>query len=707
MRESQDEVLRLLVVDDNEAVLESYRQVVGATATSRNVSLRGAELQGSVSQGPSLVAADGRVDLVLCRQADEAVGVVRDSIEQGRPFATAFIDVRMPPGPDGIWAAEQIRALDPHVNLVMVTAYSDYDPEDIARRVPPPDQLLYMQKPFHAVEMQRFVWALGAKWRADRLHRSIQAKLEAANEQLTRDIRGRKRTEEALRESETRYRELFEHLNDAAFVADVETGVILETNLQGEALLGRSRDEILGMQQTRLHSPGKADEYKRKFAKHIEKGRAADYDGEVVKGDGTIVPVSISAHTLTLQGRHLMVGLFHDLTERKRAEEERRLLEQQLFQAQKLESLGTLAGGVAHDFNNLLTGIIGMIELALRQIDPTSKAYEYLAKLPEQGQRAAELISSLLTFSRQTISERQPLALLPLVKETVKVLKRTLPESIEVRMVWREEEEPIVLADATQMQQVIMNLATNARDAMPDGGQLTVELAAVRLEKQHCRHIADATPGDYVCLSVRDTGIGMTPEVQDRIFEPFFTTKDPGQGTGLGLAMVYGIVKNHNGFIEVRTQLGEDTELKIYFPAAHSQVLAKEECAHESLPRGTEAVLLVEDDSTVLTVGQQMLETVGYTVLTASNGEQALEMYLARQEEISLVLTDITMPKMGGYDLYNELSRINQGVKVLLVSGYALEEEVSDLRTRGMKGLVRKPFDLKTLATTVKQALDE
>jgi len=399
-----------------------------------------------------------------------------------------------------------------------------------------------------------------------------------------------------------------------------------------------------------------------------------------------------------------MTGTVQDITEWKRAEMERKLLEQQLFQSQKLEALGTLAGGVAHDFNNLLTAIIGMAELALRQVEPGSQIYEYLAQIPEQGRRAAQLITSLMTFSRRAESEQRPLPLLPLVKEMRRVLERVIPENIVMQVRWPQE-LPLINADPTQIQQILMNLATNARDAMPDGGKLIIEVAECSLDQEYCRHYADAVPGDYVCLSVRDTGIGMAHEVREHVFEPFLTTKDPGEGTGLGLAIIYGIVKNHNGFVHVSSEMGVGTEFRIYFPVAEDQSCGEKTDLAEDAPRGKETLLL-EDDPTVLTAGKKMLESLGYSVITATNGPQGLQLYTAYRDEIELVLTDLTMPKMSGQELYRAIATLNPSAKVLLISGYDMPQNGSQLCPPGLQGLVIKPFDIAGLGKAVREALD-
>ena len=360
---------------------------------------------------------------------------------------------------------------------------------------------------------------------------------------------------------------------------------------------------------------------------------------------------------------------------------------------------------MAHDFNNLLTGIVGYAELAAREMPPDSAAYEFVSAIPTQGKRAADLIASLMTFSREARSERQPLTLQPLVKETGKMLQHTLPETIAVEMLWSDW-EPIVSADPTQIQQIIMNLGTNARDAMPEGGELAVELSEFVADQEYCQHYADATPGRYACLSVRDTGHGMPREVQDRIFDPFFTTKPPGEGTGLGLAIVYGIVKDHGGFLHVYSEVGAGTEFRVFLPLTRDSGAPSDDGASSPVPNGNETLLLVEDDEMVLSVGQDMLSALGYTVLTAKHGEEGLETFRTNQDDIALVLTDRTMPKMGGRELYQEMVKIRPDVKALFVSGYPIRDDAPELRWEGVVGAVHKPFDMDTLGHVVREALD-
>lgn len=390
--------------------------------------------------------------------------------------------------------------------------------------------------------------------------------------------------------------------------------------------------------------------------------------------------------------------LRHEMDERQR-------LEQQLLQAQKMESIGTLAGGIAHDFNNILTGIIGFADLAVRELHPSSPAYPFVSGIPAQGKRASDLIRQLLTFSRRGVTNRAPLNLVPLVKETVAILKRTLPANINVQLICADS-VATVKADVTQMQQIIMNLATNARDAMPKGGNLTMEVRRVTLDEDYCRSHAYATPGDNVCLIVRDNGTGMSEEVQQRIFEPFFTTKDIGKGTGLGMSMVYGIVKSHEGHINLKSAPGEGTEFGIYLAALEQESQEVADSERTDVSGGAETILLVEDESTVRQVETALLESLGHKVLTAVDGADAFDVFLRHRDEITLVFTDMMMPRMDGKALLEELIRAKTDVKVVLVSGYGLSEDVAELRSLGFCAFLQKPFTIAEVGRAVREALD-
>ena len=324
-----------------------------------------------------------------------------------------------------------------------------------------------------------------------------------------------------------------------------------------------------------------------------------------------------------------------------------RAVREKVEEQDRLAAMGQLAAGIAHDFNNILTSIIGYSQLLSMRPDTPGPAKGHLQQIVSQGSRAAQLVRQILDFSRKTAVERQPLDLVLLLKEAVKLLERTIPESIQIVAEWSDNEY-VVEANLTQLQQVITNLAVNAKDAMPNGGELRIKLSSLHLDPEERPPLPEMEPGDWAVWTVSDTGAGMPAEVLKHIYEPFFTTKQPGEGTGLGLAQVYGIVKQHKGTIEVESELGQGTTFRIYLPQT-GQAKAPLQQEEAYIPTGDgETILVVEDESVVRQVVRSMLEDRGYRVITASNGQNALEVYESHCDEVQLVVTDLVMPEMGG-----------------------------------------------------------
>ena len=528
------------------------------------------------------------------------------------------------------------------------------------------------------------------------------ARLPAAVEQELHEAqvrKERKKANEALRQGKERYRYLFENLHDAAFLADAETGIILQTNRQGEALLGKERDEIVRMHQCELHPPKKAEEYRNKFAEHVQKGHAADFQGEVVKGDGTIVPVSINATTFTIGGRRLILGLFRDITERK-------LLEAQLRHSQKMEAIGRLAGGVAHDFNNLLAGMIGFTQLALDRLPRDDPIAKDLKEVRHLAGRAANLTRQLLAFGRREPTKPLVFNINELVKNTADMLEQVIGEDIELEFV-PAAHLGNVEADPGQIEQVLMNLAVNSRDAMPDGGKLTIETCNVALDQDYSHRHVGVRPGPYVMLAVTDTGLGMDRETQAHIFEPFFTTKDQNTGTGLGLATVYAIVKRHGGNIWVYSEKGKGTTFKVYLPEVGGKAARlAEKNEPEATAGGTETILVVEDEDAVRRVAKRVLEKRGYDVLTAASATEAEQVFDERGESISLLLTDLVLPERNGHELYESLSSKCPSLVVLYVSGYTDNAIVHNGVLEPDAPFLQKPFTPDALARKVREMLD-
>jgi two-component system cell cycle sensor histidine kinase/response regulator CckA len=405
---------------------------------------------------------------------------------------------------------------------------------------------------------------------------------------------------------------------------------------------------------------------------------------------------------------HQMAAAWHKATllqELERSLEELKKTQVQLIQLQKMEAIGQLAAGIAHDFNNLLTPIGGFADLLLEKAREGSKQQEYLRQIRVAAERAAALTGRLRLFTRHAEGKRRPVQLNSVVEQTRALLERSIPKeiTIELRL---ESELWVVEADSSQISQVLVNLCVNARDAMPDGGTLTLETRSVTLDEEYARMVLEARPGRYVCLSVSDTGCGMSAEVQARLFEPFFTTKEVGQGTGLGLSVVYGIVKGHNGFINVYSREGRGSTLHVYLPAIESAVEEKEVEGLE-LPTGTETILLVDDEEMLRALGQAVLEPCGYTVLMAEDGVQALEVYQAHRGEIALVVLDVIMPQMDGQECLRRLRELAPQVRVLISTGYTARGLAQELVAEGALGVVEKPFRIRDFAVAVRAALDE
>jgi signal transduction histidine kinase/CheY-like chemotaxis protein len=399
------------------------------------------------------------------------------------------------------------------------------------------------------------------------------------------------------------------------------------------------------------------------------------------------------------RGRPATMNFIRDITEQKR-------LETQLQHAQKMEAVGTLAGGVAHDFNNVLQAIKGYAELLLLDKEEDAPGYPELQEISRAAGRGGELIRQLLTFSRKVETRKRPLNLNHEVGVVRRLLERTIPKMIEIELRLADTVR-IVNADPAQIEQVLMNLAVNARDAMPEGGKLVIETKNVVLDEAYCTTQPGAKPGEYVFVSISDTGCGMDKETLEHIFEPFYTTKGVGEGTGLGLAMVYGIVKHHGGYINCRTEPGEGTSFEIYFPVIDQQGTSVErEETNAPLRGGTETILLVDDEQSLRNLGKELFTKYGYTVLTAADGERALELYRNEQRRIDLVILDLLMPGMGGQKCMEELLLIDPQARILMASGFAPDGPTRKAIEAGARGFVSKPFDISQILQKVWKVLN-
>lgn len=511
----------------------------------------------------------------------------------------------------------------------------------------------------------------------------------------------------SLSQSEERYRDYFENAKDAIYVHDLN-GHYLMVNKAGEELIGYTRDEILQMRISDVVPRSYLDQIHAKLKKKLADNSLTIYEVEAIRKDGSRVPIEVSSRLIYENGVPVAVqGSARDITERKRAEEALRASQLQLQQSQKLEAIGQLAGGVAHDFNNMLTAIIGYTDLSLRRVGLENSIRRNLEETKKAAERAAALVRQLLAFSRKQILEPKILDLNEVVKDLHKMLTRLIGENIQLAT-RLEAKLGSVKADPCQVEQIIVNLVVNARDAMPRGGKVTIETANVTLADQTALRHVSLRPGEHVMLAVSDTGVGMDQETQARIFEPFFTTKDIGKGTGLGLSTVYGIVKQSGGNIWVYSEPGLGTVFKVYLPRIDDATAnSLEKLAQEAnAPRGSETILLVEDEDVVRGLTRKILMQAGYNVLDAQSGEEAIRLCRAHTGPIDLLLTDVVMPEISGKEVADRMLELRPAIRVLFMSGYTDEAIVQHGVLDANVKFIQKPFTWVGLTRKVREVLN-
>lgn len=510
----------------------------------------------------------------------------------------------------------------------------------------------------------------------------------------------------SLANNEERYRDYFENAKDAIYVHDLN-GRYTMVNKAAEALIGYTREEILKMSVFDVVPENYAEQIQARLQKKLADHSPTIYEVEAIRRDGTRVPVEVSSRLIWENGVAVAVqGSARDISERKRAEEALRASQLQLQQSQKLEAVGQLAGGVAHDFNNLLTAIMGYTDLSLRRENLEDPIRHNLEETKKAAERAGSLIRQLLAFSRKQILEPKVLDLNAVVKDMHKMLTRLIGENIDLATK-QAADLGMVKADPSQVEQIIMNLVVNARDAMPHGGKVTIETANITLDDQDAlKHVA-VKAGEYVMLAVSDTGTGIDEETQARIFEPFFTTKEVGRGTGLGLSTVYGIVKQSGGNIWVYSEPGFGTVFKVYLPRIDAAASIIEKLVMESAaPQGTETILLVEDEDLVRGLTRKVLSEAGYKVLEAKSGAEALELTRGYAGPIDLLLTDVVMPAVSGKEVAERLKELRPAARVLFMSGYTDEAIVRHGVLDANVEFLQKPYTWVRLAKKVRDVLD-
>jgi len=537
-------------------------------------------------------------------------------------------------------------------------------------------------------------------------HKTPDGKLQYFST-IMRDVTVSKAAEKALLESEAKLKSIFTAA--PVGIGLVCNRVLLELNDTLCLMTGYSRHELLG-QNARILYPSDEDyEYvgQEKYRQISQKGTGS-VETRWRRKDGEIIHIILSSTPLD-QG-DLSKGVTFtalDITERNRADEARAKLEEQYRQAQKIEAIGQLAGGVAHDFNNMLNIILGYSQMAMMKIDPSSPLHADIREIVSAGKRSTDLVRQLLAFARKQTIAPKVLDLNYIVAGMLNMLRKLIGEDIDLLWMPAAELWPVKM-DPAQVDQILANLAVNARDAISGVGKMTIETGNAEFDEAHCEHNAGIIPGQYVLLAVSDNGCGMDNETLEKIYEPFFTTKELGKGTGMGLSTVYGIVKQNNGFIDVYSEPGKGTTFKIYLPGVKEEEATIDESHSHARPlTGTERVLLVEDDKALLKMAEIMLEGLGYEVLAAGTPNEAIGLAEQYAEEIHLLITDVVMPEMSGRDLQKRISALRPGIKCLFMSGYT----ANVIAHRGILdegvNFLQKPFHMEDLAARVRKALEK
>jgi len=521
------------------------------------------------------------------------------------------------------------------------------------------------------------------------------------------DVTEYKRVEAALRESEERLTTILESARDGIFMISFNTGERQYVNQAMADMLGYTKDELLKRRFQDDVDPETVamfGDIGRGMIATKEAVRGIEY--EMAKKDGSSLSVSTTLAPLTdTQGRIAdVVGIMRDISDRKRAEEERLRLETQLQQAQKMEAIGTLAGGISHEFNNILGIIMGNTELAIGDVPDGNPARECLEEIQQASLRARDVVRQILSFSRHSLYERKPIAAAGIVEETLKLLRASIPASIDIHQDLTAQNDTIV-ADQAQIGQIVMNLCTNSAQAMSEGGVLNVNLVNATLPAGSGESSAAEQAGEYLKLTVKDSGHGIDPENMDRIFDPYFTTREIGEGSGLGLSVVNGIVRRHGGRTVIKSKSGIGTTVDVYLPLVEEQVAGHVEEQEVSLT-GSERILFVDDEQGLVNAYGSMLRDLGYDVTSETDPEKALAVFREQFENIDLVITDMTMPQMNGDKLTREITKIKPGIPVILCSGYSdlfTEDEASEI---GISALSVKPVVKRDIAKTIRSLLD-
>lgn len=515
------------------------------------------------------------------------------------------------------------------------------------------------------------------------------AELVTINQQLQAEIIERKQIEEELKKLLTTLHTLVDHIPEGVLLLAPDYRVVLSNSI-GETYLKTLSAASVGEMVTEISGHSLKDLFEQSQNRICQEIVISGPPGYIFELAGSTIEQGSIAKGMVL--------VLKDVTEE-------RSLQERIYAQERLAAVGQLAAGIAHDFNNILTGIIGFADVLLTESTFPYEDRQMIEGIFESGMRAAHLIRQILDFSRKSYSAMKPLGLSVFLAELTQFIRRTIPENIKISLRC-DPNEHVVVADTTKIQQIITNLALNARDAMPEGGVLSFSLSRLNVAHSQIPPVPDMPDGEWVVLTVTDTGTGITSETIPHIFEPFFTTKEPGKGTGLGLSQVYGIVKQHNGFIDVHTEMGVGTSFIIYLPAGRNEEAVSDKVSDLEMPEGKcETILVVEDNAAIRNLIHRKLTKLNYQVLTANNGREALLLFEEKQHKIKLIITDLVMPDMGGVELSKTIRSKNSLVKIIAISGYPLCFEEKDILDTNFFECITKPFHIITLVQAVSDAL--
>ncbi|HOO57259.1 MAG TPA: PAS domain S-box protein [bacterium] len=536
------------------------------------------------------------------------------------------------------------------------------------------------------------------------IDRAMYNRTEELAISLHQEIRERTAAEQGIRESEKKFRSLFESSNELIYLLETD-GTIVQTNPEVFKVTGFSPEEMKGKKIYEFYPKELNELCEAKLSIILLEGTMR-HEVEFICKDGSVLNLDCSGSLMTDDhGNPLSIVVFQrDITRQKLDAQEKEQLQLQLLQSQKLQAIGQLSGGMAHDFNNMLAVILGNANLGISMLKKDDPGYEEFQEIYNASERAKELTSKLLTFARREKINVTTVLISDIIKDLATMLDRSFPKKIELR---QEIHDNIpVNVDVTQIQQALLNVCNNARDAMPDGGVLSIVVKEIVLDSEFMRRHHDMQPGRFCHIAISDTGKGMTKEMIDRAFEPFYTTKSTGKGTGLGLSVTLGIFQNHGGDIMIESSKGKGSTFNLFLPASKRTVEEKTMTKSPEGRNGSETILIIDDELSVLKLADRILARAGYKTIATGNGVEAVEIFLKRHDEIDLVVLDMIMPVMDGEDVFKALRRIDPGAKVILSSGYSDDGKAGDLLEMGVIGFVQKPYTIEKLCETVRKALD-